>query len=387
MTDDVSILSSEPFDSVIVHGSGCGTQDECLVLLEEGRVCSPVTFLIIEPAGTRAELVGLERAAVVGCSTKADWAHARARGAEESRLAQITHGVDVLSATGLPGFRKRHGIEPSSRLFLSAGGFGAHKRMLELARAFGRARGPRDTLVLFGYQQHQDGEAYVEQCGAVDGVVVLFGKPRQEVMDALLEADLYCMHSAHEGSGLLLLEAMLNGCPWASCATAGAASDLHRFGQLYSAEHELAAIIRSARPLQPMRRAALRHAAIARYSVRTSVDELHRALAEHVPTGAFAPAPPPLQPVDDPPLMAKEEAGAQRACFATFLHGDSGYFLGVLALKRSLDAAGCRLPLLVAVTSSVPSSARGACAAEWAWEVGRRARARARARVLCSVAG
>lgn len=359
VTDDTGILTSEPFDSIIVHGADCCTQDECLSLLAEGKLASPATFLVIEPSESPAALSGLKNAALIGCSTKADWSHARAHGADETKLAQVTHGVDALSATGAPGFRKRHNIEQTSRLFVSAGGFGKHKRMLELSRAFERARSPRDVLCLFGYSPHPDGESYIEKCSAVSGVKVLVGKQRQEVVDALLEADLYIMHSEHEGFGLCLLESMLNGCPWAAYAGAGAASDLHRFGHIYSTDEELQGLITSARPLQPMRRAALRQATLSRYTVRATMDELHHALAQHDSSGAFLPVPPPLQPVDDPPLMPAEAMAARRACFATFLHGSaSGYFLGAIALKRSLDSAGSMLPFIVAVTSTVPAKHR-----------------------------
>lgn len=319
---------------------------------------SPVALLVIQPSDAPAALAGLKHASLIGCSTRGDWAHARAHAVDEARLAQVTHGVDGVGSVGAPGFRKRHGISRTGRLFVSAGGFAPHKRMLELTRVFATVAKPQDTLVLFGYIAHPDGDAYVEQCRAVAGVTVLFDRPRQEVLDALLEADLYVMHSAHEGFGLVLLEAMLNGCAWASHAAAGAALDLCRFGELYANDAQLGALIDGALPLQPMRRATLRQAVLARYTVRTSVDDVHRAFSRLNRDGPFGPPPPRAQPVDDPPLVPAAEAARRRACYATFLHGDAGYFLGVLALKKSLDAAGCELPFFVALTSSVPSAHR-----------------------------
>jgi hypothetical protein len=358
VTDDVGILSRDKFDAVIIHDSGCSTQDEALSQLAAHRVISPVVFLIIMPSDRFTALAGLELAAVVGCSTKADWAHARRHGIDESRLAQISHGVDAKSVSGSAGFRKRHTIPPACKLFVSAGGFAEHKRMLELARVFERARRPMDVLVLFGYQPHPDGDAYLDRCRAIGGVKVMLFMPRQEVLDALVEADLYVMHSSYEGFGLVLLEAMLNGCPWAANSAAGAASDLSRFGRVYSRDDELVAILKAAKPLQPVRRAALREAALARHTVQTSIDDLQRALVRREGGSVFGPAPPPMQPVDDPPLIPADAAAAHRACYAAFLHGKDGYHLGVLALKKSLDAAGCALPLIVAITSSVPHEHR-----------------------------
>jgi hypothetical protein len=57
-------------------------------------------------------------------------------------------------------------------------------------------------------------------------------------MSALLEADLYIMHSHKEGFGLVLLESMLNKTPWASRNIAGA-KVLKDFGFTYEHDADL----------------------------------------------------------------------------------------------------------------------------------------------------
>jgi hypothetical protein len=61
---------------------------------------------------------------------------------------------------------------------------------------------------------------------------------REDVLSAILEADLYIMHSHREGFGLVLLEAMLNKTPWASRKIAGA-KVLKDFGFTYEHDEDL----------------------------------------------------------------------------------------------------------------------------------------------------
>ena len=72
----------------------------------------------------------------------------------------------------------------------------------------------------------------------------------------------------------------------------------------------------------------------------------------------FKPAPAP-----QPPLALPSSRGPKknvRACYSTLLAGKGDYYLGVMALKISMDKAGCQLPLVVAVTADVSKEHRNA---------------------------
>jgi glycosyltransferase involved in cell wall biosynthesis len=145
---------------------------------------------------------------------------------------KIRYGIP--SVIGRPGFKKKRNIA-TSRMFLSAGGFDKRKCQHELIKAFVEAKLPDTTLVVTGHRCFND--APKEQ----DGVRVIVPDDRQELMDAMLEADLLIMNSNAEGYGLVLLEAMFNKTRWAANRVGAAIhkEDLADYGYVYDDEEGL----------------------------------------------------------------------------------------------------------------------------------------------------
>ena len=221
VTSDEDIVTTS-FDCIIIHGAECRSQDFVLEKLGRGELCSPVLYLMIMPSESPPAMAGLKCASLIGCATSRDRDHCLKHGVPSNRIVRVVHGIDMKGVKGRPGFRKRQRM--NGRLFVSAGGFGLHKRMLELAQAFEKARHNDDRLVLFGYQEPPV-PGYLDKCREIDGVDVILGGPRDDVLSAIAEADLYVLNSEWEGYGLVLLEAMLNGTEWAAFEGAGAAKD------------------------------------------------------------------------------------------------------------------------------------------------------------------
>mmetsp|Transcript_56249 Transcript_56249/g.99362 ORF Transcript_56249/g.99362 Transcript_56249/m.99362 type:complete len:1015 (+) Transcript_56249:274-3318(+) len=379
VTSDYYLLSAEHFHMIVVHGADCSTQDELLTRLACGSVASPVLYLLIKPSESETAYAGLQHARYLGWSTSLDLAHIHRHG-QGAKAVHITHGVQP-SAVGTPGvWRSRLGMPPrdsgsGGRLFVSAGGFGPHKRMAELAEAFGQARREDDQLILFGYQApHQDPEGYFARCRAVPGVTVVFGGERQQVLDALSDADLYVMNSEWEGFGLVLLEAMLNGCEWAATAGAGAADDLSEYGITYTSQKGLISTLRHFKRNSDHAEKN-RQICLHRFTVRTTVDQIEQVIHDEVSKGRGLRG----MIVPLPKRMLRESAGvyfgqgkgelsasrislstsstapetSPNSAFVTLLCGRSDYVEGVLVLNKSLQYVRSQLPLIVAVTPEV----------------------------------
>jgi glycosyltransferase involved in cell wall biosynthesis len=368
VTDNAAILA-EKFDAVIIHGADCSSQDVALHALAKGKVPGPVLYLIIKPSTSPAALAGLRCASLVGCATSLDRAHAKKHGAGD-RIVEVVHGIPVEAddlSMRVASHEEERGLvklekPKGARIFVSAGGFGRHKRMLELAQAFEVARRPGDRLLLFGYQTPADDE-YLGRCRSIEGVEVIVGAERHALLRALKMADRYIMHSEWEGFGLVLLEAMSAGCEWLAFKGAGAAPDLAALGlgTAYADERELVKLLQTAESPSPERRSLLKYAAKMRFGTKNAVDDIQRALATQLPISmqaCFKPAPAP-----QPPLALPSSRGPKknvRACYSTLLAGKGDYYLGVMALKISMDKAGCQLPLVVAVTADVSKEHRNA---------------------------
>ena len=388
VTSDYSLLWSVRYDLIIVHGADCSSQDAVYHWLAAGAVASPVLYLLIKPSASKASYAGMQHSRYLGWSTSLDLEciHSLGQGA---KAVHVTHGVQP-SALGRPGaWRDRLGMAPrgkadapAGRLFVSAGGFGPHKRVRELAAAFAEARREGDHLILFGYQApHEDVQGYFAACEAVPGVTVRFGGERQEVLDALCEADLYVMNSEWEGFGLVLLEAMLNGTEWAATAGAGAADDLAEFGTTYKSHEELISVLRNFRRNEAHAE-AIRAECMSKFTIRTSVDQIEavvdneRLTADTRRWRQVVPVPMRLHssmPLDDQLLkmrgMSPSVGDGIKSCssnssidtivmsskhaFVTLLSGRSDYVQGVLGLQQSLRLVGSKLPLIVAVTPEV----------------------------------
>jgi hypothetical protein len=118
-------------------------------------------------------------------------------------------------------------------MFLSCGGYWPNKAMQELVESFNKVGRDDVTLVLTGYDNRHN--IIPSESEYVKPLMI---NDRKDVMSAILEADLYIMHSHKEGFGLVLLESMLNRTPWASRKIAGA-NLLRDFGFTYENDSEL----------------------------------------------------------------------------------------------------------------------------------------------------
>jgi len=225
VSTDMSIAYNEDWNLIVVHGS-CPTQDRIHVTKPKSKVL----YLLIQPSDHPIAIRGMENADYIGCGTSFDWAHVKKHGME-SKSVDFVYGIPN-DSLGRPGFRQNFGIT-TKNLYISAGGFWPHKRMIQLENAFIRANVPDTTLVLMGYDSRHGQIPHNDK-----NVLVLFGTAREHVLSAMAESDLYISNSEAEGYGLVLLEAMYNKCPWLSTDVA-AAHDLAAHGTIFNGEDEL----------------------------------------------------------------------------------------------------------------------------------------------------
>lgn len=238
VTSETTIFS-EKWDLVVVHGGDVGLQD--FVLSNCRRIGSPMLFMLIIPSESDVYKFACENVAYIGCSTKEDWDYVKRKGLMKKSV-QITHGIDPKISIGKSGFREKYGIK-TELMFLSCGGYWHNKKMQELVNLFNQVGRYDITLVTTGYDNRfgikpQDNE-YVKN---------IMLDNRDDVMSAIKEADLYIMHSDREGFGLVLLESMLNGTPWAARNLAGARL-MNEHGFTYNKDEELLKYMREFKPV------------------------------------------------------------------------------------------------------------------------------------------
>lgn len=229
----------ENWDLIVVHGGDVALQN--FVLSNSGRIQSPILFMLIIPSESDIYKHALHHCKYIGCSTKEDWFYAHQQGIMQ-KARQITHGIDPKISVGQSGFREKYGIK-TELMFLSCGGYWHNKRMAELVNLFNQVGRYDITLVTTGYDNRfgikpQDSE-FVKNLMIDD---------RDDVMSAIKEADLYIMHSDREGFGLVLLESMLNGTPWAARNLAGARL-MNEFGFTYNNDEELLKYMKEFKPI------------------------------------------------------------------------------------------------------------------------------------------
>lgn len=238
VSSDPQILL-ENWDLIVVHGGDVALQN--FVLANSSRIQSPILFMLIIPSESDVYQHALHHCKFIGCSTKEDWEYAQRKGIIQKSV-QITHGIDPKISTGKSGFRDKFGIK-TELMFLSCGGYWHNKRMLELVNVFNQVGRYDVTLVTTGYDNRfnikpQDGE-YVRNIMLDD---------REDVLSAIKEADLYIMHSDREGFGLVLLESMLNGTPWAARNLAGAKL-MNEHGFTYDTDEQLLKYMKEFKPV------------------------------------------------------------------------------------------------------------------------------------------
>lgn len=232
------LLRREPYDIVHLHGQRVWSTDFQYPSL--ARSLSPVVFTahgfaqwhrrrkpFIDAAYYRVVLPrALAHTAAVTALTQAEKEDLLGWGVPAEKISVIGDGYDPAEFVALPsGFRERYEI--SGPFLLYAGGFYPNKRVDRLVEA---AAGLDATLVALGADADAT-RANVERLAAEKGVRLrALGRiPREEVLAAYREADLFLLGSDFEGFGLVLLEAMAAGLPFLS-TPCGAAPDLAATG-------------------------------------------------------------------------------------------------------------------------------------------------------------
>lgn len=228
VSDSPNILL-EKWDLIVVHGGDVGLQD--FVLNNANKIPSPILFMIIVPSESNTYQRAIQNVKYLGCSTQEDWQYVSKKFLHPKAVT-VRHGIDEKISTGQKGFREKYGIK-TKYMFLSCGGYWPNKAMQELVEVFGKVDRKDVTLVLTGYDNRHNIKPEDTQ-----NVKALMIDDREDVLSAILEADLYIMHSHKEGFGLVLLESMLNGTPWAARNLAGARL-LKDFGFTYETDDEL----------------------------------------------------------------------------------------------------------------------------------------------------
>lgn len=238
VTSDGAIFTDDdPFDLIIVHGGDVFVQNAVLSAIP--RLAAPVLYLIIKPSDTPVCQFAMNHAQFVGCSTEEDWDHVRKYHAE-SRAVSVRHGIHSSKRRGIPGlFRSKYHIPDRYRLFLSCGGYWPNKQMKELAQVFEQANLDQAVLVTTGYDNRMD-----IMPAETPRVIPLILENECDVANALVDADVYLMHSSEEGFGLVLLECMLNKTPWIARHIAGARL-LWPHGKTYTTDAELITLLQT----------------------------------------------------------------------------------------------------------------------------------------------
>ena len=235
VTSDSSVLQSN-FDLIVVHGKTARAQK--YVLRHCNEIPAPVLYLLVAHGTNFFDRKGIAECSLAGWSTPDDLAILRSCNALD-KSCPIRHGVQPATSLGRPGFRDKYEIPSHRRVFVSCGGYWAHKRMRQLAAVFEKAKTDA-LLVTTGYHKK-----LFQMPRRSRKVLPLLLEDREEALSAIREADVYVMHSLNEGFGLVLLEAMLNRTPWIAHRVGGA-EQLKEFGDVYDTDEELMALIEGA---------------------------------------------------------------------------------------------------------------------------------------------
>ena len=222
VTNDLNILVREQFDLVVVHGSGVAMQDS--VLINATQIPSPVMFMIIRPEESKQIFPAMENSDYIACSTPTDWRFVK-KYRQDHKAVQVNHSISPFDK---PLNNERHNAY-GSPYAISVGGFWSHKGHKELSEGWTAEK----TLVMTGYNKDHNWIPRPKPNQHVE-----FLEHKDQVLEKIAGSDLLILNSQYEGFGLVLLEAMWNGVPWASTPIAGA-EVLKDHGFVYNSLEEL----------------------------------------------------------------------------------------------------------------------------------------------------
>ena len=222
VTNDLNILVREQFDLVVVHGSGVAMQDS--VLINARQIPSPVMFMIIRPEESKQIFPAMENSDYIACSTPTDWRFVK-KYRQDHKAVQVNHSISPFDK---PLNNERHNAY-GSPYAISVGGFWSHKGHKELSEEWTAGK----TLVMTGYNKDHNWIPRPKPNQHVE-----FLEHKDQVLEKIAGSDLLILNSQYEGFGLVLLEAMWNGVPWASTPIAGA-EVLKDHGFVYNSLEEL----------------------------------------------------------------------------------------------------------------------------------------------------
>ena len=223
VTNDVQILIREKFDLIVVHGSGVGMQDT--VLVNARQIPSKVMFMIIRPEESRQIFPAMENSDFIACSTPTDWRFVK-KYRQDHKSVQVNHSVSKNDVTEIKSLKAAFGS-----YCVSVGGFWSHKGHKELSEGWT----VNNKLIMTGYNNDRN---HVPDVDDKINQYIFFLDDKEDVLSHIRDADLLILNSQYEGFGLVLLEAMLNGTPWASTPVAGA-EVLKDHGFVYNSLPEL----------------------------------------------------------------------------------------------------------------------------------------------------
>lgn len=227
ITNDANILLQK-WDLIIVHGADVNVQN--FVLSNAKNIPNPILYMLILPKGSSVSIQAMIDCQYIGWSTHEDLKYINNH-AVNHKAVNVRHGITPNDSFGKKGFKEKYNI--SGRMFLSCGGYWNNKAMKELADVFKQANLPDAVLVTTGYDNRSN-----LMPSPSSNVIPLLLDNRQDVLDAIYEADCYLMHSYVEGFGLVLLESMINSTPWIARHGSGAAL-LNTWGKTYTTDQEL----------------------------------------------------------------------------------------------------------------------------------------------------
>ena len=235
VTSDYRILLDPKWDLIIVHGVDVNIQN--LVYINAPYISSPILYLLILPSHSDVAKYAMQNVKYIGFSTNADIEHLKNYNVENKGV-YIRHSINKEESLGKSGFKQKYGIK-TSKMFLSSGGYWQNKAMPELVDVFNRAELEDTTLVLTGYDNRSN--LMPKETEFVKPFLI---DDKADVMSAMVDSDLYILHSFTEGFGLVLLEAMFNKTPWAARNIAGAQT-MSDMGYTYNNDDELISFLRN----------------------------------------------------------------------------------------------------------------------------------------------